>query len=601
MEHPMLRRVSSRGLSSRVARTHLVWAASFLIALLPSVSRCADIIVDYSGDRPLILAQGEAPRRDCSLREAINNSDNRTASRDYGCAAGTGDDVIVFFPGLAEVGLDTGSFGVLSIKSNTALQVRGHAYNSRVTINGQYLGPLFDIDNTNAHIEFKNIRFSSGMREGAGGAILQKGGTLVLSGCRFDANAAVNGGALAVAELDTRLFINDCVFHSNVAYGTPNSSIDGWGGALWFNGGSAEIRRTTFSDNKARLSGGAVECSSDGSMEIFGSVVGPSMIGSNNSFFYRNQTLLANADLNGSAGGGALSSGECYLIVADTRFDENVTVGKGGAAYIRSNATSAYFHNVAFEGNVASASAPAAGYGAAAAVEGKTTFNRISAADNKADFGGAFLVRGITGTGYATFVNSTIWRNRAARNLGAGFYFTGPLQENKVAIRNSTLDDNEGGEGGSTLFFDSNINAPVAFENNILQARNGTPNCAGKVDAQTFNSIEGQRSIQFDFSAMDTCDVGLAARAIPKLDAGFLFHGVLALRYPFAVHSSINTFSPATWIPGANATTCETSGKSWPPTVVVTSGRDQTGKVRDQAHCTMGAVEPIPVVAVDDF
>jgi len=557
----------------------------------------APITVNFSGDRSLTLGQNEPPRSDCSLREALNNADNHSRLPSNACAAGTGDDIIEFASGVSEVKLDSAQFGVLSIKSNTLLLVRGHGYYDKVAISGQALGGIIDIDNIDALVQFEDIYFASGNRAGAGGAILHKGGILILTGCRFWLNKAVNGGALAVTGSDALVFIDDCVFQENLATGVAQDTTQGFGGAIWFAGGSAGIRRTVFNNNSAKVRGGAIECQSGGKMEITGAALTADMIGQHNSLFLGNATSVTNPDLFGAAGGGAISS-ECDLTVENTRFQGNNTAGKGGAVYVRSNSAGAYFHQVAFDQNHAQ-SADAFAYGGAGAMEGKAVFNRTSAYRNSASYGGAFYVRGINGAAYASFENSSILLNDALQHDGAGFYFAGPLQENSVSILNSTLDENDGGVGGSTLFFSANIAGSVVFDNSILQAKNGTRNCGGAVSAATFNTMDGSHSLQFDVGPGDSCDVGVPLRAIPKGDSGFTVSGAIAAAFPHMRYNAINKFSPAAQLPAAGGPGCELVGKDRPPTwVVLPQGRDQLGKLRDAAHCSRGAVEPIANVVL---
>lgn len=570
-----------------------------LLAAIPFCADAAQITVNYAKDRSLTLASGEAPHQDCSLREALNNSDNAGQLMSNGCAAGSGDDEIVFAPGMSEVKLETDIYGVLSIKSNATLKISGHSLDAKVTLNGQGRGSIFDLDNSDAHVAFQNIRFFEGFRDGAGGAINQKGGTLELANCRFEANTAVNGGAVAVSGQDSKLYVVDCAFHSNFALGFMESDLQGFGGALWFAGGLAEIRSTAFTDNLAKLRGGAVECSSSGTMKIAGVPSGNDNFAANKSLFKGNQTQVINDDINGSAGAGALGNASCDMLVSDTRFETNQTNGKGGAVYVQSGAKETYFHRVAFFGNSAQAHSPYAGAGGAAVIEGRTVMNRVSARSNSADYGGAFFLHGLAGH-YARFLNTTAHGNLSLGHIGSAFYFDGPLSLGGVSIVNSTIDSNSAGTDGSSLYFAPNVVYPVRFENNILQSSGGTRNCGGSVNTSTFNSVVGTQSIQFDQSASDSCDVGNPNLAIPMRDAKFAAHGIESAIYPRLAYSPITVYSPAAQQPGASPAICESSGAAKPAGWVdLGYGTDEIGKVRDAAHCSMGAVEPPPAVVIN--
>lgn len=563
------------------------------VMLFPLETAAHTITVNFAADRPLDLAQGEAPRSNCSLREAINNTDNKSSLANNGCAAGSGNDIIEFAPEISEVRLDAGQFGVLSINSNAALEIRGHSYTDKVRINGQNLGPIFDVDNSDAYVQIENIEFRNGAREGAGGAILQKGGTLVLRACRFDRNSATSGGALAVSGTDARLTVYDCSFWGNLAEGLSNPSIPtGRGGAIWFSGASANIRQTAFGQNIAQDQGGAIDCDgSAGSMTIAGSSGAENdNIGVNLSFFVGNSTLAPNADMTGAGGGGAIRS-ECYLVVTTTRFEQNGSAGKGGGVYIPSGAVSAYFFRVAFENNKAVA-ASGFGLGGAAAVEGNATFNHVSASNNTANMGGAFLIRGINGTRYATLENTTLFGNTSLNGDGAAAYFAGPLSSGKVQLLHVTLDDNKGGADGNALYFDANLGGSVRIKNSIIQTKTSGSNCGGTVNSGTLDPAEGTTSIQFDNQSVDSCDNGV--KVIPIRDAAFVTQGATGSAFPHLRFSSIDARSPASRQPGADPITCGIVGYARPPTwPQLAYGQDQMDRLRDETSCAMGAVQPM--------
>lgn len=168
-----------------------------------------------------------------------------------------------------------------------------------VTFSGQGLYPVVKVSNSASNgepIVFEGIRFVDGYSSSG----FQAGGVTLK-------NAEVS-------------FV-DCEFANHL-----NEHLATGGGALGLYGGSrALIVRTSFTDNRAKNQGGA--------LYVYTSPTdGPSSAWIHDSSFERNSTAAAGFTV--TAAGGAIYARNARLVVADTRFADNVAGWVGGAIYL---------------------------------------------------------------------------------------------------------------------------------------------------------------------------------------------------------------------------------------------------------------------------
>ena len=90
------------------------------------------------------------------------------------------------------------------------------------------------------------------------GAIWHKGGTIELEDCTFDTNSSLNGGALVVGVDATLATLTRCTFTNNSSY---NGSAYKEGGAIWQKGGTLVLEECSFENNTA-LRGSAIYANS---------------------------------------------------------------------------------------------------------------------------------------------------------------------------------------------------------------------------------------------------------------------------------------------------------------------------------------------------
>ena len=168
----------------------------------------------------------------CSLREAITNAANASDSTMGDCAAGTGNDTIVFsLSGKITIASTLPSPGaVLEIDgSGQTIDIDGGSAN-RIITNGTGTLTLNDLTISNGNASAANgggvlnggsltVTDSTftGNNAGSGGAILNGGsGTLSITNCTFSSNAATNGGAVFSSHGGT---VTSSTFSSNSASG----------------------------------------------------------------------------------------------------------------------------------------------------------------------------------------------------------------------------------------------------------------------------------------------------------------------------------------------------------------------------------------------
>lgn len=157
-------------------------------------------------------------------------------------------------------------------------------------------------------------------RAGNGGAIhMDKGGTLTITGGTYTANRAQgDGGAIYIGY--STLHVRDAGFSGNQAEGVTGQNYAGLGGAIYLNGrgATATVAAGTFTGNTAGESGGA----------IFADYYTVTSVSS--STFSGNQSFPAVAGSYGS--GGAIGTARSELALFDSELRDNQAVD-GGAIY----------------------------------------------------------------------------------------------------------------------------------------------------------------------------------------------------------------------------------------------------------------------------
>jgi hypothetical protein len=241
----------------------------------------------------------------------------------------------------------------LAVTKPTTLDGTGHA----VTISGGHAVQLFSV-NSGVTAGFINLTLANGYAAGSngvagppitagqpgmGGAILNNGGTVALTGCLIVSNNAMGGAGSAnpgtapftgtaggsgqggaICNLAGNLAVTNCNFAANGAnggaggYGQNGGGAggDACGGAIYSLGGNVAIQHSTFVLHTAQ--GGSPSHDGASFSATAGSALGGVLWSSNATVNFNNSTFISNsvagAATSGSFGTGALGAGGVIFV-----------------------------------------------------------------------------------------------------------------------------------------------------------------------------------------------------------------------------------------------------------------------------------------------
>jgi Cep192 domain 4 len=164
----------------------------------------------------------------CGLREAIANANAEGDTTSGDCAAGTGNDTIVF----SVSGTIALASGLPSIQNVVEIDGTGQT----IAIDG---GGTNQIVQNSGSLTLNNLTISNGDTTGSGGGIFNSG-TLVATNSTFLGNQAAAGGAIFNSASGT-MTVSNCTFSGNVSAA---------GGAIQ-SGNGGTVTSSTFSNNSA--------------------------------------------------------------------------------------------------------------------------------------------------------------------------------------------------------------------------------------------------------------------------------------------------------------------------------------------------------------
>lgn len=260
-----------------------------------------------------------------------------------------------------------------------------------------------------------------------GGAIYSQGGSVTVRDSQFLDNDAVNGAGGAIHILQSGLTVEGSSFSNNTALGaTPRDSlggaiaVDGLGGE----GGLLRVERSSFSNNRAYNSGGAIH------VNMYENSSGAQI---NNSSFVGNAVVGGARAQGGAIGGGGTSSGGATgnpgVTISGSLFAGNSvrrTVGFEGAASEDGSGGALAFpqrvrlsiSNSTFEGNQAFGSSFNANGGALYVVNNTDPFeiNGATFANNFAGWVGGAISNSRIGGQPGGRVRNSVFSNNTAGN-----------------------------------------------------------------------------------------------------------------------------------------------------------------------------------------
>jgi CSLREA domain-containing protein len=333
------------------------------LVLIPSALQANTITVNTTAD-PGTSAQ-------CSLRAAINNANNKTSSALSSCAAGTGNDAIVFsvsdtitlgstLPAITNLGgsltIDgsghkitvsgDGKYQVLAVDVGATLNL------NKLTIANGSADSGGGIDNEGTLI-VTNSTFSHNSGSGQGGGIFNHGGTLTVTNSTFSYNSGSGGGITTggtatvtnssffnnsssgvgggIKAYSTLTVANSSFFNNSAGFGggiynhfggtlTVTNSIfngnsgSGLGGGGIGNSGALTVTDSTFDFNGA--SGSAIESGAGGGIDNYGGTL-----------TVTNSTFLANG---ASGSGGGIENYKGSTTVSNSILSNNTPGGNCG-------------------------------------------------------------------------------------------------------------------------------------------------------------------------------------------------------------------------------------------------------------------------------
>jgi hypothetical protein len=188
----------------------------------------------------------------CALREAISNANSESDTTDGDCAAGTGNDTIVFSL--------SGTIPLLSGLPAVEHTLEIDGTGQTITIDGGGANRVFL--NFSGALTLNNLTIANGLTTADGGGVLNNN-ILTVTDSTFIGNSAAAGGAIFNAAAGT-LSVTNCTFSGNV-------SASG-GGIDSVHGGT--VNSCTFSNNSAGSStSGAAVLADDTTLEITNSIL----------------------------------------------------------------------------------------------------------------------------------------------------------------------------------------------------------------------------------------------------------------------------------------------------------------------------------------
>jgi hypothetical protein len=265
-------------------------------------------------------------------------------------------------------------------------------------------------------------------RDGYSGGGLYTNGAIVVSGSSFTANRATgtgSGGGLYAAGAGANTEISRSVFAGNKS-GVGGSGVDGVGGGA-YTAGPTTVRRSRFTGNVAGAGGGGLEAagaSVDVSRTVFhkntaganGGDSGGGLI-ANGAATISKSSFSANKALVSGGGGGLILEGSPSTIRGTTVNGNLAAVGGG---IYNSNGQTATIVDSTVSGN------SAYGGGGGVVNQGTMSFNDVTVAGNVADKAAAIAPGGgvFNGSGSSFAVQNSIIAGNSLQNAGGSA--TGP-------------------------------------------------------------------------------------------------------------------------------------------------------------------------------
>ena len=392
-----------------------------------------------------------------SVITVTSTADSGSGSLRGAIAAAKSGDTIQFSKSLARKTV-TLSSGQLVLDKNITIDGGSAA---DIKISGNNASRVFWLDRKKK-ATIKNLTIANGKTQGAGGGIdTRHESELTLDNVKLYNNISELGGGMRVGHLAKATIINSSFVGND---GTLTERYKGWSsGAIAHNEsrGQIIIKGTSFENNKGFV-GGAISSFSSVSLTV------------EDSTFRKNTAtrLEGGAIFTDGVSSSGYSSGlanDGKIIIRGSRFEDNSSVGAGGALYLWGYTKqrgykndSATIEDSAFINNVASADSNGKSKGGAIWAKMGMDVQNVAFANNvAAQQGGALW----TETGLPINIsNSTFSGNKALRDAGGAMFLNNRTAP--VKIVNSTIAYNQAGRASGALWLSGDHN--VTLKNSIV-------------------------------------------------------------------------------------------------------------------------------------
>ena len=319
---------------------------------------------------------------------------------------GTGEQITLDGGGNTKLFQTTGQVTALNLVFRKLTLRNGWATDRGAGIDLVWQDPSIPTNLLVEDVTFQNNVAAASQADWGGGAICSVTGVLTIRRSTFVGNRGGNGGA--IVNRDAQTTIEDSLFQDNATQavvGDPfNGGLGGHGGAIYVDGtnlGALTMRRTVFSGNRAKNTGGV----------IYSWMYGlPSVLAIEDCTFADNAAVTD---------GGAVHHANGRLAISGSTFSGNTAVRSGGALFEMEadpGQTPVSITNSTFYGNSATGIRPSdgsMGFGGAIVDAGKpTTLTHVTIVGNHADSVGGGIAE--PGTSRATLRASIVADNTAA-------------------------------------------------------------------------------------------------------------------------------------------------------------------------------------------
>jgi len=299
--------------------------------------------------------------------------------------------------------------GIFQLADNRTLTVQRLKFiNARTDQNGAAINCDFTIQGlTVIDCDFTNCRTREGGPDRGGGAIRAPNSQWTrISGCTFTQCAGSNGGA--VNSLGSRLWIIECTFNQNAAFGTGGGSNVGPSGKGGI-GGAVYVDNVSNVPAPHELVLSGCVFNANIANDHAGAVFGYMTQGTSSTMTVDACTFAGN--VSGLNSGGAIYTLNDTLVMTNSTFNANVSVGDSGA--LRCDNTTSTVTNCTFTGNQAAIG------GAIGKFSGNLTLQNVTIANNTSASFSAGIFSLTSGT---VTVNKSIFANNTGVNVGRGWH-----------------------------------------------------------------------------------------------------------------------------------------------------------------------------------